>query len=181
MRKQIIMTDLTFSEFPLQLPHIFTTNNSVRSHDSLVYTLSTESNKISLGALDSVIDDITFTLRTILNTVLNDPAKTMGLVLKLETAIRQRLEICVNIDVEDGLVNVTGEIVMAVTIIEGSVRPDYLWITFNHQSVGQLSRGKNKAVYLRGISADWTPMSCVKRQFKLKGANLLLLCDSNFQ
>ena len=39
----------------------------------------------------------------------------MGLVKKLDTAIGQRVEMCVNMNVDDGLVNGASAEVMAVT------------------------------------------------------------------
>ena len=168
LKTRIISTDLLSQTYPFHAPHIFTTNSKVRAHNDLVHTLSPASKRICINAIDVVVGDCIPTLKTqIKNSVPDDPAKTMGLVRKLQTAVGQRVEMCINVNVDDGLVNGAPAEVMAVTRDKNSTRPNYIWVKFSYNRVGEMKRQDCKNLYADGISKDWTPVSTVKRQFKV--------------
>ena len=109
LKERLINKDISAASYPLSLPHIFTKNEDVRAHNNKVHDMSPQMMQISINCSDVVIGDVLPEVKTkILNTIPSDPAKTMGLLKKLETAIGQRVEMCCNVDVEDGLVNGAG-------------------------------------------------------------------------
>lgn len=68
--------------------------------------------KCEIAAIDAVDGDVKEeTRKIILNKVPDDPSKTMGLVSRLLIVEDLPAEICINIDVEDGLTNGTSCIV----------------------------------------------------------------------
>lgn len=63
-----------------------------------------ETLKSSVEAIDSISGEISTNLRTTISEkVPDDPAKTMGLIENLQVGIGVQYELCVNINVEDGM------------------------------------------------------------------------------
>ena len=167
LKERLINKDMAAPSYPLSLPHIFTKNEDVHAHNNRVHDMSPQMMHISINCSDVVIGDVLPEVKTkILNTIPSDPAKTMGILKKLETAVGQRVEMCCNVDVEDGLVNGAGGEVKAVTTSSTSCKPDCIWIKFNHDRVGTKMRQKYKRFCAR-MGKGWTPVSTYKRQFKV--------------
>lgn len=88
------------------IPHLFTTNAEVNSHNMEAYSNASSENKCHISAIDYVTGDVSNDVKQkILTQVSDDPNKTMGLVKDLYLVLDLPAEVCLNIDVVDGLTN----------------------------------------------------------------------------
>lgn len=88
--------------------------------------------KCTVPAIYTVAGDAKEQSKTnILNKVPDDPSKTMGLVGRLLIVENLPAEICINVDVEDGLTNGMYCIVKKLDFrVENSSRCSIIWVEF---------------------------------------------------
>ena len=95
-------------------------------------------------------------------------AKTMGLVKTFKVAQGLQVEVCVNVDVEDGLTNGTpGVVEMLDYRVPGSTRCSIVWISFPEIAIGSAVRQKYAHLYKSGIQRKWTPILEIARKFSV--------------
>jgi hypothetical protein len=163
LKTRLIYTDIFSENYPLLIPHIFMNNRAVAGHNHLVHLQSPESQRTTIHAWDVVVGDVLPEIKAnIKNGVSDNPSKTMGLVKALSTAIGQRVEMCCNVDVDDGLVNGAPGEVMAVTLDTDSSCPNYIWVKFGYKRVGEALRQASIHLYRTGIPFDWTHVATIQ-------------------
>lgn len=88
------------------VPHLFTTNAKVNCHNMEAYNCAATENKCSVSAVDTVGGDVTTNVKNqILAQFSDNPSNTMGLHKELHLVKDLPAEICVNVNVQDGLTN----------------------------------------------------------------------------
>lgn len=89
-----------------KLPHLYTTRAASSEHNMEVLESVSEVQKTTVEAIDSISGEISIDLRKrILDKLPDDPSKTMGLQKNLQVGVGVQYELCVNINVEDGMTN----------------------------------------------------------------------------
>ena len=151
------------------IPHLFTTNAAVDNHNRNVFLESPTTDKAEIVSVDTVVGDVSDNLKAeIISRIPHHPTKTMGLMGKCPVALNQRVDISVNVSVDDGLVNGASGIVRYLDYrVSGSNRCSIVWIKFDNKRVGEKVRLKYHHLYYRGICATWTPIFEVSRQFSV--------------
>ncbi|XP_070541413.1 uncharacterized protein [Ptychodera flava] len=158
--------------------HIFYSNASVDSHNILAFNKLTGF-KTTTEAVDTVIGDVDQAVKTkILKSVPKAAQKTMGLQHTLHIAIGQRIDLCINLSVEDGLINGASGIIRFIDILDNN-NVTNLWIEFDDQSVGRKTRHDKKHLLHSGIKAQWTPIQKIPRQFKVGRYKMLKSYENN--
>lgn len=110
--KQRLTAPGTVNSNVSSLQHLFPVNALVDLHNMEAFEKADDRKKCEIAAIDAVDGDVKEeTRKIILNKVPDDPSKTMGLVSRLLIVEDLPAEICINIDVEDGLTNGTSCIV----------------------------------------------------------------------
>lgn len=143
-----------------------------------------EAQKTSFDAIDSISGEISTDLRRkSLDKVPDDPSKTMGLKKKLQVGVGIQYELCVNINVEDGMTNSSPCIVQLLDFrVENSTRCSIIWVKFKNKSTGKLWREKYAHFFIECIPSDWTPILEKKKQevIPYSTIKLTMLLDANF-
>ena len=124
----------------LQTPHLFTTNKEVTEFNKMVFNQANVHSKCTITAVDTLSGD-SDTLPDIKSKILgqipDDPSKTMGLFKSLDIAENVQAEICVNVDVEDGLTNGSPCVVKKLDFrVHDSARCSIIWDLFHDTSIG---------------------------------------------
>ena len=102
--------------YPRHAPHLFIQNDSVDEFNRTVYNSAT-GRKYTVKAVDSVIGTQSEELkRRLLRQVPSDPRKTMQLATHLAIAESERVEVCQNIRLDDGLTNGSGGVVRFISL-----------------------------------------------------------------
>lgn len=97
--------ELPLEVLPTNVTQLFQTNTKVNAHNKDVFACL-KSEKVKIHSQDIVTGDIKKTMEgKLLRHIPNDPRKTMGLFYELSFGIGQRLELCLNAAVDDGLIN----------------------------------------------------------------------------
>lgn len=130
--KQRIISKPTLNSNILSLQHLYTINAQVDLHNIEAFEWSDNERKCTATAIDTVAGDAKEEYKTkLLNKVPDDPSKTMGLVGRLLIVENLPTEICINVDVEDGLTNGTSCIVKKLDFrVENSSRCSMIWVEF---------------------------------------------------
>ncbi|CAC5371096.1 unnamed protein product [Mytilus coruscus] len=118
------------------LPHLFTTRREVFVYNEKIYC-ETNNAKCKVEAVDSVCGDMTIEIsQKILDRIPNDSSKTMVKESTLCLAENIPVEVCVNIEVEDGLTIGASCLVRKFDYrVEGSERCSIVWVEFNDRNV----------------------------------------------
>ncbi|PIK46449.1 hypothetical protein BSL78_16696 [Apostichopus japonicus] len=88
----------------------------------------------------------------------------MGLFTELSLGIDQRVDLCLNVSVEDGMINGATGIIKYVDNVHDI---HIIWIQFDDISVGKACRHAKKELYNSKIAPSWTPISQIGRQFRI--------------
>jgi hypothetical protein len=92
----------------------------------------------------------------------------MGLVNNLLMVENLPAEICLNIDVEDGLTNGTSCIVKKLDFrVENSNRCSIIWVEFESQQIGARTRTKYSHLFTVSCEKTWTPILETTRNFNV--------------
>ncbi len=147
--------------YPRHAPHLFIKNDSVDEFNRTVYN-SAAGRKYIVKAVDIVIGAQSEELKArLLRQVPDDPRKTMQLVTRLAIAENERIEVCQNIRLDDGLTNGSAGLVRFICLLS-SERPDgVVWVEFDHAKVGEKTRNENRSLYSDSIQQNWTPIKPV--------------------
>jgi hypothetical protein len=133
-------------------------------------------------AIDSVSGNICTRLQEkILSKIPDDASKTMGLQKILNLGKGPPYELCLNIDVSDGLANGTPCIIKMFDYrVENSNRCSIIWVEFEDVKTGMHWRKKYCNLYRRNISVGWTPIFETTRNFTFSTTRPTLLFEGNF-
>lgn len=96
------------NEITKNVPHLFPTRNEVSNHNRNIFDQLDESKKTIVQAIDTISGELPNSMiQKILSKVPDDATKTKGLMKYLCLGEELPAEICVNIDVKDGMTNGT--------------------------------------------------------------------------
>lgn len=131
------------------VPHLFTTNAKVNSHNMEAYNCAATENKCSVSAVDTVGGDVATNVKNrILAQVSDNPSNTMGLHKELHLVKDLPAEICVNVNVQDGLTNGSPCVVKKLDFrVPGFKRCSIVWVLFDEPSIGSATRIKYAHLY----------------------------------
>lgn len=168
--KTRVLAEEPLPETVENLPHLYTTRDKCARHNSKIIATVPDSLKTNVEAIDCVSGEISKELtKRILEKIPDDTSKTMGLKTNLLVGVGVTYELCVNIDVDDGLTNGSPCIVKKIDYrVENSHRCSIIWAAFEEQSVGEIWRQKYAHLYQNNIPRDWTPILETTRSFTLQ-------------
>ncbi|KAJ8025627.1 ATP-dependent DNA helicase PIF1 [Holothuria leucospilota] len=159
---------------PSHATHLFQTNAKVNAHNEKMFSLL-DITKVEVPSLDIVTGDVSSTVKEkIISLIPHDSNKTMGLMSNL-LGIGQRVDLCLNVAVDDGLINGASGIVKYVDIAQGR-QVDIVWVQFDDHNIGKILRASRKELLHPQICSMWTPVTRVARQFRIgryKNAEIL--------
>ena len=152
------------------LPHLFTKRDESSLHNNRVLAKLPCEQKASIDAIDNVSGDVSQILQQkILAKVPDDAAKTMNLEKTLTIGIGLQYELCVNVDVGDGMTNGTPCLIKKVDYrVENSDRCSIIWVQFEESKSGMHWRQKYSHLYNADTSRDWTPILETTRSFSVQ-------------
>ncbi|KAJ8049090.1 ATP-dependent DNA helicase pfh1 [Holothuria leucospilota] len=160
---------------PSYATHLFQTNAKVNAHNEQMFSLL-DITKVEVPSLDIVTGDVTNTVKEkMISLIPHDPNKTMGLMGKLSLGIAQRVDLCINVAVDDELINGASGIVKYVDSAQGQ-QVDIVWVQFDDPKIGKIVRDTRKELFHPQICPMWTPVTRVARQFRIgryKNAEIL--------
>ncbi|KAK2712740.1 hypothetical protein QYM36_011437 [Artemia franciscana] len=157
---------------PLTVQHLFMSNTSADKFNAVVHqNLTTE--KKHYTAKDSVKGDVVQSVKQyLLEKAKHLPiSERHGLPFDLRLAIKERVELTVNIEVIDHLAKGSGGTVQALS-------DNIIWILFNDKNAGKITRNNFKSRFPNEVLRDWTPMFCTARMFRITKKKELKLKDS---
>ncbi|XP_078380050.1 uncharacterized protein LOC144662996 [Oculina patagonica] len=142
-------------------PHLFIQNDRVDEFNKSVYN-SAAGRKFIVKAVDSVIGAQSEELKArLLKQVPDDPRKTMQLAACLAIAENERIEVCQNIRLDDGLTNGSAGLVRFISLLNSDCPDEIVWVEFDHAKVGEKTRNENRSLYSDYIQQSWTPIKPV--------------------
>ncbi|XP_078352155.1 uncharacterized protein LOC144636825 [Oculina patagonica] len=142
-------------------PHLFIQNDRVDEFNKSVYN-SAAGRKFIVKAVDSVIGAQSEELKArLLKQVPDDPRKTMQLAACLAIAENERIEVCQNIRLDDGLTNGSAGLVRFISLLNSDCPDGIVWVEFDHAKVGEKTRNENRSLYSDNIQQSWTPIKPV--------------------
>ena len=149
--------------------HLFTKNAEVNAHNLQAYNTVASHKKCSIAAIDTAGGEGSASSKKyILQHIPDDTSKTMGLSSVLCLAEDLPAEICINVDVEDGLTNGTPCMVKKLDYrVHGSNRCSIIWVLFCEDKTGAKARTRYAFLRKTGISNSWTPILEISRKFKV--------------
>lgn len=155
------------NELTKNVPHLFPTRNEVSNHNRNIFDQLDESKKTIVQAIDTISGELPNSMiEKILSKVPDDATKTKGLMKHLCLGEELPAEICVNIDVKDGMTNGTPCIVKRLDFrVLGSKRCSIVWVKFFSEDIGKKCRSRFKHLYNNLISSSWTPILEITRKF----------------
>lgn len=142
------------------VPHLFITKAKVNCHNMEAYNFAATENKCSVSAVDTEGGDVTTNVKNrILAQIPDSPSNTMGLHKELHLVIDLPSEICVNVNVQDGLTNGSPCVVKKLDFrIPGFRRCSIVWVLFDELGIGSATRIKYAHLYTKDICISWTPV-----------------------
>ena len=166
------LTTTTDSDTSLvdNLPHLYTKRVEGSLHNDRVLAKLGNEQKITVDAVDNVSGDVSESVRQrVLHKVPDDAAKTMGLEKSLHVGIGLPCELCLNIDVADGLTNGTPCVIQKFDYrVAGSARCSIIWVLFENSAIGVHWRHKYSHLYNASIPRTWTPVLETTRSFSIQ-------------
>lgn len=145
--------------------YLFTTNKQVENFNEIICN-ALPGTKYIAQSVDIVVGDVTETVKqTILNYISLDPRKTMGLHKHLKLVQNLRVEITLNVRINDGLINGASGYIAHIDLTPTN-DITLVWVMFDDKETGKLTRQENAGIYHNCISKSWTPIQRIKRQFQ---------------
>ncbi|KAJ8017842.1 ATP-dependent DNA helicase PIF1 [Holothuria leucospilota] len=155
----------TSDKVPNEATHLFQTNDQVNAHNNKMFDLL-RTNKVQIPAIDVVTGDVSKTVKqTLLDHIPENPTKTMGLTSNLSLAVGQRVDLCLNVAVDDGLINGASGVVKSIHNSQTN-QIHTVWIQFDDSSVGKAVRQSTRHLNTSDLPTTWTPITRVARQFR---------------
>jgi len=83
-----------------------------------------------------------------------------------------RYELCLNVDVADGLANGAGGTVEKIQLTSNDMSASgFVWMQFDDPDVGARIRNQHRALFTGDIQDTWTPIQPISRQFQVGRSN----------
>ena len=122
-------------------PHLFTRRSESLDYNDKIFS-RTSNKKDNIVAIDCVSGAISYDIHSkILSKIPDDSSKTKGLVKNLNIAENLPAELCINIDVLDGMTNGTPCIVKKLDYrVQDSSRCSIIWVQFEDNYIGKTCR-----------------------------------------
>ena len=174
-------TNINFNDL-LNIPHIFSTRKDALLHNVSVISKLPMSDVLTVEAIDSVSGDLSTSLKeTVISKISTDPTKTMGLSKRLTLGIGVPCDICLNIDVDDGLTNGASCVVRNFDFrVSGSKRCSIVWVEFDDKLVGKSWSRKYRHLYTSNINSLWVPILETTRKFQVTYFKTYLIVRRQF-
>lgn len=155
------------NEITKNVPHLFPTRNEVSNHNRNIFDQLDESKKTIVQAIDTISGELPNSMiQKILSKVPDHATKTKGLMKYLCLGEELPAEICVNIDVKDGMTNGTPCTVKRLDFrVLGSKRCSIVWVKFCSEDIGKTCRSRFKHLFNNLVSSSWTPILEIARKF----------------
>ncbi|KAJ8043550.1 hypothetical protein HOLleu_10684 [Holothuria leucospilota] len=121
--------------------------------------------KVQIPAID-VTGDVSKTVKqNLLDHIPENPTKTLGLTSNLSLAVGQRVDLCLNVAVDDGIINGASGVVKCIHNSQTN-QVHTVWIQFDDSSVGKALRQSTRHLSTPDLELTWTPITRVARQFR---------------
>ena len=165
------------SSCPTEAPRLFIQNALVDDYNEKVYE-SFSGDKYVIKAQDSVIGACSAELKEKIMRQIPYVSlrNSKQLATKLKLVVGQRTEMAVNARTDDGLTNGASNIIKLIQLRDESKPSGLVWVQFDCEDVGKITRQENRNLYHTGIESTWTPIKPVTTQFavgKTKSAQVV--------
>lgn len=179
LKERVIACD---NESTVKLPHLFTKKKQVALYNGQVFDESDPSKKTIVEAIDSISGEMSPQMKIkILSKIPLDASKTKGLSKYLHLAEDLPAELCINIDIRDGLTNGTPCTIKKLDFrVEGFERCSIVWVLFNSDDIGNKCRKQYSHLYNDSISFSWTPILEITRKFQYNYYNSFQITRRQF-
>ncbi|KAJ8048747.1 ATP-dependent DNA helicase PIF1 [Holothuria leucospilota] len=154
------------AKLPTECLYLFPTNALSENHNEQIYN-ALQGQKVMVQAVDVVVGDLPNTvIAKIRKSIPERSQETMGLIKSLPVAVGQRVEMCLNTNVSDGLTNGASGIIKYIDMVDDN-SVTCIWVAFDDASVGKQSRIENRHYFHRNIQHSWTPVFRASRLFRV--------------
>jgi len=156
-------------DYPATVQHLFRTNAQVEMHNISDFQQSTQQ-KYIIQSIDTVLGAVSEDMAArILTMIPTNAQKTTQLAGQLPLAVGCRYELCININVTDGLANGAAGVIKHIHLSSCNSfnASGVVWMLFDDQHVGTLARADSRALYTPDIDSQWTPIQPLARQFQV--------------
>jgi len=169
------------NDYPVNITHLFNTNQAVDSHNIKIYNNSINQ-KVNICAVDILIGDLSDELKERLKEKIpNDPTKTMGLFSVCSVHVAAKYDLTTNVSVLDGMTNGAECTVEKIDCrVADSTRPSIIWVTFQDPKIGHYWRREYSHLYNVQIQSTWTPILEITRQSRLYKRNQVQVLRRQF-
>ncbi|KAJ8050592.1 ATP-dependent DNA helicase PIF1 [Holothuria leucospilota] len=152
-------------EVPKEATHLFQTNDQVNAHNNKMFHLL-KTAKVQSPAIDIVTGDVSKAIKEkTLKQIPKNPNLTMGLTDNMSLAVGQRVDLFLNMAVDDGLINGASGIVKCIQNVQTN-QIHTVWIQFDDPSIGKTLRQSTRHLVTSDIPSTWTAVTRVARQFR---------------
>lgn len=161
--------DTDLNEHNLNVPHLFAEKYFMhRFNDKIISRMQSET--VTIPCHDTVVTPKLSKDKQneAIKKLSTDPNVTANLHCSLVVVVGMIYDLCVNVNVDDGLANGASCKVKFVEYKQSeTVRPSIVWVEFDNQKVGMETRVKfqNRGFYHSHIHKNWTPVFDVERSF----------------
>ena len=175
LRTKTINLDFASPNYPHKLvTHLYNRNKDVDAfnHAARIGT------PLTIIAMDRITGATSPSMEEAhLNKLKTKPVKeTMGLTTTLTLALEERIEVCINIDISDGLTNgAAGKIMGLPGANEQNMckAAGIMWIHFDDRCVGRKTRASKRELYTNKTPRTWTPIGPIKKQLNISQKSTL--------
>ncbi|KAJ8049533.1 ATP-dependent DNA helicase pfh1 [Holothuria leucospilota] len=148
--------------------HLYPTNALANNYNTQIFEQS-EKQKTVIQAIDTIPGDYSASVKQYLKEQFPKEAnKTAGLLCSLPIAVDSICETVANIDVQDGITNGSACIIKHIQYLQhNNTKPSIIWVQFDKERVGHITRTKYKQYFISPIQPTWTPIFAISRNFFL--------------
>ena len=160
------------------IPHLCCLNATVDAYNKKLYDQAVEdgAQHCSVEANDGAVSDNPVSRKVLAQSLKSDDDKRAGLKKIVHLAVGLHYEICVNLNVEDGLMNGSSCVLKAFGFITDRGResgiPDFIWVEFHSPRIGREQRAKHMNIRNHDIGDNWVPIFCQRREYMFKNQRL---------
>ena len=181
LKRRILKVKPEEDNYPINVSHLFSTNDLVAAHNTALYTFSL-TDKVQVKAVDIIIGDISDDVKKQMKRKIPDnPTKTMGLFSLLPVVTAAKYDLTINVDVSDGLTNGADCVIEDIDYkVENSTRPSVTWVSFSHPDMGRKQRTDNDNLYKTNTNKNWTPVLEITWQFQINKKSKVQILRRHF-
>ena len=182
LKGRILKVKPTECNYPMNMTHLFSTNDSVDSHNVKIFNNS-KNQKAQICAIDIIIGDMSDELKEKMKEKIpDDPTKTMGLYSVCSVHVGAKYDLTIiNVSVCDGMTNGAECTIEKIDYrVPSSNRPSVIWVLFQDSNIGRHYSREYSHLYNEQIQHNWTPILEVTRQFRLYKRNQVQVLRRQF-